>query len=389
MIHLWSPGLFEFKGGIQTFSRYLCESFADVLPDQPQQVFSLHDKRAPQSSELPENQHYTCYGKMPAKARIPYFAASLVAKGLINKPNLIVSTHLNLAVVACYLKRVANIPYWVVAHGFEAWDIQKPSVKNALINADKVLAVSHYTRQQLIDKYPVNPDRISVFPNTFDSARFKVSDKPQHLLEKYQLSKEQPVILTVNRLEAGESFKPYDQVIQALPQIKVQIPDVRYLIVGKGNDRDRLEHYIQDQQLEDTVTLAGFVPDEDLSDHYSLCDLYAMPSKLEGFGIVYLEALASGRPVIASSMDGGADALCNGKLGALVNPESIDEIAETAIRILQKTYSNPLIYSPNELRQNAIATFGREQFNRNLSAELEQFDFHKKTAANLSLIESP
>ena len=387
-IHLWSPGLFEFKGGIQTFSRYLCESLAEVLPQVDQDIFSLHDRQTPVVVTEHPLQGFHCFGKIPAKVRIPSFAAAVLTQGLLKRPNLIISTHLNLGVVAHYLKKLTGIPYWVVAHGFEAWHIQKQSVIDTLVNADRVLAVSHYTRQQLIQNYDIPPERISIFPNTFDSSKFQVAPKPKHLLKKYGLNEKQPVILTVNRLEAGEDFRPYDQVIQALPLIQASVPNIHYLIVGNGNDRERLQQEIIQNNLEQSVTLAGFIPDEDLSAHYNLCDLYAMPSKLEGFGIVFLEALASGKPVMASRLDGGRDALCDGKLGALVNPESIEEIAACAVDILSKTYPNPLMYSPHELRQSAIATFGKEQFNHNLACQFRDFDFHANCLVKTPLLES-
>jgi glycosyltransferase involved in cell wall biosynthesis len=132
-----------------------------------------------------------------------------------------------------------------------------------------------------------------------------------------------------------------------------------------------VETLIQQLNLENYVTLAGFIPDEELCDHYNLCDLFAMPSKGEGFGIVYLEALACGKPTLGGNQDGALDALCNGKLGALVNPDRVQEIAQTLIQILQRQYPNPLMYQPEALRQQVIETFGFEQFQQTLEALME------------------
>lgn len=371
-VHLWTPGLFEFKGGIQTFSRYFCNSLQTEIPEISQHIFSLHDHGYPTTSSPSQVQQFHFAGNIPTKLRIPAYASQVLAWGLFQRPRLVICTHLNLAVVANQLKQISGVPYWVIAHGFEAWKIKKHSVVSALRNADRILSVSRFTRDQLIKNYQLSSDQISIFPNTFDSERFQIRDKPQRLLKKYHLDETQPIIMTVNRLESGEEFKPYDQIIQALPQIRNSIPDVHYLIVGSGNDRDRLERDIEQRGLSDCVTLAGFVSDEDLGAHYNLCDLYAMPSKLEGFGIVFLEALASGKPVMASYLDGGQDAVCDGKLGALVNPESPEEIASCAIKILKQEYPNPLMYSPPSLRQEVINTFGQAQFSRNLSRELIQ-----------------
>ena len=92
-----------------------------------------------------------------------------------------------------------------------------------------------------------------------------------------------------------------------------------------------------------------------------------MPSKREGFGIVYIEALACGKPVLGGNRDGAIDALCHGELGVLVDPDDTHAIAKALIEILQKTYPNSLIYQPELLRQKAIATFGFDRFQQTLT----------------------
>lgn len=370
-LHLWTTGLFDLKGGIQTFSTFFWEALQETCPNLRQRVFCLHDRACPPDLQRSSHQRLHCMGRIPAKVRIPTFGADLFRWGLVERPRLIISTHLNLTTVAYRLKQVAGIPYWTVAHGFEAWDVQKPLLRKSLAHADRILAVSRYTRDRLIAEQGIDPDKIQLLPNTFAADRFQVAPKPVHLLGRYGLSPERPVILTVNRLAAGEDFRPYDQILEALPQIRQTLPDVCYLIVGKGNDRSRLEAEIVRRNLQNTVILAGFVPDEELGDHYNLCDLYAMPSKLEGFGIVFLEALASGKPVLASHLDGGRDAVCDGELGALVNAEDVGAIASTSLEILNKTYANPLLYQPDALRQATIERFGFQQFQKNLAHQLQ------------------
>jgi len=173
--------------------------------------------------------------------------------------------------------------------------------------------------------------------------------------------------LTVTRLASGDRYKGYDQIIRALPEIRRQIPNIHYLLVGKGNDRDRIEAIIDEVNVRDCVTLAGFVPDDELSDHYNLCDVFAMPSKGEGFGIVYLEALACGKPTIGGNQDGAIDALCNGELGVLVDPDNVEKLGETIVEILQGKYSLPILYQPETLRQKVIQTYGFDRFKEYLS----------------------
>lgn len=96
-----------------------------------------------------------------------------------------------------------------------------------------------------------------------------------------------------------------------------------------------------------------------------------MPSKGEGFGIVYLEALACGKPTLGGNQDGAIDPLCQGELGVLVNPDDTQEIAQTLIQILQGTYPHPLLYQPEVLRQKVIERFGFEHFEQTLGSYLE------------------
>jgi glycosyltransferase involved in cell wall biosynthesis len=363
LIHVWSPGLFDFKGGIQVYSSFLLNALQNVYPHARYRVLLTHDRIHSTPDTNP--QFYGC-GQLPASIRIPAFAASVIGWGLRERPDLIVTTHLNFATAAALLKQLVGTPYWAIAHGVEAWTIQRPALKRALSEADRILAVSQFTRDRLLQTQALSPDQISILPNTIDSDRFQVAAKPAHLLEKYHLQPDQPVILTVNRLAAQESFHSYDQILNALPQIQQVLPDVHYVIVGKGDDRPRLEHLIAAKQLQHCVTLAGFVPDAELGDYYNLCDVFAMPSKLEGFGIVYLEALASGKPVVGGC-DGAMDALAHGQLGVLVNPDDTDAIAQTLIQILQKTYPHPLLYQPHALRQAVIDHFGRDRFQQTLT----------------------
>ena len=119
---------------------------------------------------------------------------------------------------------------------------------------------------------------------------------------------------------------------------------------------------------------AGFIPDEELCDYYNLCDVFAMPSKGEGFGIVYLEALACGKPTIGGNQDGAIDALCNGELGVLVDPDNIEQIAQAIVDILQGKHPLPILYQPDLLRQKVIEIYGFDKFKERLALILsDQF----------------
>jgi glycosyltransferase involved in cell wall biosynthesis len=162
-------------------------------------------------------------------------------------------------------------------------------------------------------------------------------------------------------------------MIQALPRILRALPETKYLIAGTGPDRSRIEKLAADVGVQNSVVFAGFVPNARLSELYNLCDLFAMPSKAEGFGIVYLEALACGKPVLAGNRDGSRDALNDGELGILINPDDIEQIASQCISVLQGYHSHPNLFRRGYLRDRVTELFGFEPFKENLAEKLIPF----------------
>jgi glycosyltransferase involved in cell wall biosynthesis len=274
------------------------------------------------------------FGHWPAALRAAAFAWSAVRYARRDQPELIISTHVNFAPVARLMKRFASISFAAVGHGIEVWNIDKASVRDGLRCADQLIAVSEFTKTRMAAAVGVNASRIEVLPNTFDADRFQPGPKPAALLKRYGLASEQPVILTVARLAETEQYKGYDNVLRALPAVLQTFPEARYVIVGDGPDRRRVERLSKGLGVEQKVTLAGYVPNEELSDHYNLCDVFVMPSTGEGFGIVFLEALGCGKPVIAGNRDASAEAVLNGKLGTMVDPEDVAAIAGSILAVL-------------------------------------------------------
>jgi glycosyltransferase involved in cell wall biosynthesis len=374
-IHLWLPNIYESKGGIQVFSAFLLDALLALPFDLNFEVFLKHDSCLflyPDSSiDFDPQVHFA--GTWPMFLRTPVFVTQILSSGLQQHPDLVICTHLNFTVAAYWLKRLLGIPYWTIAHGIEAWDIERPMLKTALGEADRILAVSGYTRDRLLREQNLSPAKISILPNTFDADRFQIAAKPAYLLERHQLQLDQPILLTVSRLSKNEAYKGYNKVLEALPLIRQSIPNIHYILVGQGDDRPRLEQWIARHQLQDCVTLAGFIPDDELANYYNLCDVFAMPSHGEGFGIVYLEAMACGKPTLAGNQDGAQDALGHGELGALIDPDDSTAIAQALIQILQKDYPNPLMYQPEALRQAVIDRFGFNRFQETLSHQIQQF----------------
>ena len=369
--HLWLPNIFEFKGGIQVYLAVFLKALQSLYPHSNYEVFLKHDTRSLPDLSFLTHTKFHFYGTWPLPLRTAVFATQLVGIGLWQRPSLVISTHVNFTSAAYWLKRLAGVPYWVIAYGTEAWNIDRPALQRALHHADRILSISGYTRDRLLKEQNLDPAKISLLPCTFDASRFQIAPKPQHLLNCYRLTAEQPIILTVGRLDSTQQYKGYDKILRALPEMRRQIPNVHYILVGQGSDRPRIEQLIAQLNLQNCVTLAGFVPDDEIGDYYNLCDVFAMPSKGEGFGIVYLEALACGKPTLGGNQDGAIDALCHGELGALVDPDDVDAIAQTLIQILQGTFDNPILYQPESLRKKVIENFGFECFKQRLAELME------------------
>ncbi|GAB4161809.1 MAG: hypothetical protein Fur0046_40400 [Cyanobacteria bacterium J069] len=380
-LHCWVPNLFEFQGGIQRYLQDLLRAIASQ-PHRQTTVFNKRDHTGDGDLDTLPNLDFRYFGAMPDALKTPVFAAGLAAAAWRDRPDLILCGHLHFAPVARALHRLTGIPYWIFVYGIDAWNVQNPLQQAALHAADKIIAIGHYTRDRLLAEQPLDPHKILLLPCMIDAQRFRPAPKPDYLLKRYGLQPDQPVVLTVARLVGGDSpsdpfgkrHKGYDAVLEALPQVRQAMPQVHYVLVGKGGDRPRLEARIAELGLQDGVTLAGFVPDAELCDHYNLCDVFAMPSRGEGFGIVYLEAIACGKPALGGNQDGATDALAQGELGALVDPTDIDAIAQSLIQLLQGTYPNPLLYQPAELRQRAIALYGRDAFTQTLNQLLQESD---------------
>jgi glycosyltransferase involved in cell wall biosynthesis len=136
------------------------------------------------------------------------------------------------------------------------------------------------------------------------------------------------ILFTLTRMDATERYKGYDRVLQATALLINEIPDLKYIIGGSYDkiEKKKIDELIIELGLKDNVVITGFIPDENLKDYFLMSDVYVMPSYNEGFGIVFIEAMYYGLPVIAGNKDGSVDALLNGKLGTLIDPMDIEAL---------------------------------------------------------------
>lgn len=324
---------FDATGGIEKVNRTLMKALHDLhLEHQiPVQVASPYENK-PDERYFPKV-YFTGYG-----GNRWLFMADMVLKN--HSAGYLLVGHVNLAPAALILqKKYPRLKTAVVTHGIEVWKPLSGWKRRFLQQANHIIAVSRFTAEKLVAVQGLGREKISVLPNCPDPF-FKFPDnfsKPDYLLRRYDLQPEQPVLLTIARLHARESFKGYDHVLTCLPGLLLQFPGLCYILAGQYDETEyrRLNSRIRNLGLESKVLLPGYIPDEELGDHYRLADVFVMPSKKEGFGLVFTEALACGTPVVAGNADGSAEALLDGRLGLLVDPDNPAAIAKAIRHNLQ------------------------------------------------------
>jgi glycosyltransferase involved in cell wall biosynthesis len=286
-------------------------------------------------------------------------AAGLLKYLILNKPDHVYCGHLLLVPLVQILCKPLGIPYTVIVHGKEVWNPVSKPLQSGLRNANQIWTVSRYTRDRMSQTHQLDVSKIRLLPCCVDGQQFQPTPKSPELLEKYGLQQAK-VLMTVARLWSGDPYKGVDVTIRALPKIAQSYPDVKYLVVGRGDDQPRLAQLAEELGVSDRVVFAGFVPTEQLAQHYNLADAYIMPSQ-EGFGIVYLEAMACGKPVLSGDADGSADPVQDGRLGWRVPHRDPESVAVACQEILKG--SDPRC-NGTWLRQQALSLFDKPMFSK-------------------------
>jgi phosphatidylinositol alpha-1,6-mannosyltransferase len=301
-------------GGIALFNREFCAALSDArITVIPRVIRGL-------VQEPPPHVHFVAEA---AESPAAYLRA--VAQARRAKPDLVICGHINLLPIAF------GRPLLVV-HGIEAWKQRRLR----LSRCRAILSVSALTRDRLVGWSGYDGPTF-VLPNAVHLEQYGIRAKRHDFIERYRLEGKR-VLLTVGRLEAAERSKGFDQVLEVLDELP---EDVVYMIAGGGNDAARLQARARELGVASRVVFTGLFADEEKQDLYNLADAYVMPSRGEGFGFVFLEAMACGVPVIASKLDGGREALLDGKLGLLVDPTNRAEIRAAILESLQRPRAIP------------------------------------------------
>ena len=242
--------------------------------------------------------------------------------------DLVYCAHLNLIPIARLAAAVANAPMVLAIYGIDAWEPHpRRLVRKMAGSAHHVLSISQVTLDRFRGWQAYPDSSCTLMPNAIHLGQFGMGPKNPALLARYGLAGRR-VVMTFGRLAGSERYKGFDAVLDVLPELVREMPDIAYVIAGDGSDRERLEQKARDLGMAGHVVFTGMVDEADKADLFRLADVYAMPSQGEGFGFVLLEAMACGVPTIASTADGGREAVRDGMLGLLVDPENPAQIID-------------------------------------------------------------
>lgn len=303
-------------------------------------VMSMHDKQA----DSFDNPYFPSEIFRGFGARKIQFVLKALQEGA--RSDVVLLSHINLLSVGWLIKRVSpSTKVLIFCHGIEIWKELSPAKRSMLQRFDEILSVSKYTAAQVNKVQGIPASKCQVLNNCLDLfltlPKNVVSNNS--LKKKYGFAAHDTILFTLTRLASTERYKGYDKVLDAMKSL--QLPNLKYLIAGSCDAEEKalILQTIEEHGLSNNVVMAGFVADEELAAHFMMADMYVMPSSKEGFGIVFIEAMFYGLPVIAGNADGSVDALLNGELGILVDPKSAEAVKDA----IEKVLANPEKFTPN------------------------------------------
>lgn len=241
------------------------------------------------------------------------------------KPDIIHAQSLELSILALISKRILKTPYVVWGQGSDIYlpgRFTRMTSKPIIQNADAVLALTKDMRQKMQGIY----DRdISIVPNGVELERFKIPPRDKR-------KDDAKAVIFVGRLHP---LKGVQYLIEAMVIVHQELPDVKLVVVGDGIERAKLEKFAEELNLNGCIQFTGQLPQESIPRLMHQAEVFVLPSISEGFGIVNLEAMAAGLPIVATNVGGIPDVIEEGVNGFLINAKNSDEIAGKLLILLQ------------------------------------------------------
>lgn len=337
-------------GGIAQYNRDFLSAVASLPEVTNVQVLP---RIAPEKVVVPQDvtQH-------PAVFNSLQYSLKALTLCLRQRPDVIINGHIYHGPLAARLAELFNARLISQLHGTEIWKPLRKRHLNPLKRSKLVLCVSEDTKARYAAQAGVHEHNAIVLHNTVDP-RFTVGDRSS-ARHAFGLTDEF-ALLTVSRLDAREGYKGHDRVIRALSRLNAGQRKLVYLIAGEGDDRPRLEMIAKECGVEEQTHFLGKVSVENLPALYRAADLFALPSTGEGFGIVFLEAMACGTPAIGLAVGGSPDALSD-VYGRAVPPQDFERELQNLIGQLAATTET----EQSLLSLRTVSKFGHPAFRQRL-----------------------
>jgi len=346
-----SPAMFAREGGIERLMRLYLKALGEIceahggLETGSVESLCLSDGVGKTSGDL-----LAAYSGKSLKRHRGFahkkLRFALAALRRARDCDLIVCGHINQLVVA-RLARLFNpkLCYCLVAHGIEVWRPYGCMERWALRGADRIFCVSEFTQSQMLrfDKR-LDSKRLKVVPNALDP---HLTGQDSGTSSNPQSAQPAPTILSVGRLARDDAYKGFDTLIEAMPAVLAECPEARLRIVGTGNDLGRLQALATACGVASAVHFLGRASDDALRSEYAQCTLFALPSRGEGFGLVYLEALTHGKPCIGAKAGAAPEVL--GEAGGLcVGYGNVAELAAAIVELVRHPPETDVLQSRAE-----------------------------------------
>lgn len=331
--------IFRQTGGIQQVNKLLMHVLNNIEDNNAGgkieiNTYSLHDSACPTMST---NSRFPPTYKPFSGSKLRFFCECL---SKILRADLLILSHIHLLPLALILSLIKpRLRIVLLAHGVEIKRRLCFWKRFFLTKRTEIWAVSRstalYMKKELGEEISIKVLNNALPPDFILPDRF---EKPKLLLKKLHLSANDKVLLTVCRVGHHERNKGIEQVIRCIPSLLFKFPKLYYLIVGKteAEEQLRLEAIIDALHIRPHVRFLHFIPPIELSNYYLLADIFVMPSKREGFGIAFIEAAACGRRIIAGNTDGSTDAVLDGTLGTLIDPNNAQQLQKAIADLLNK-----------------------------------------------------
>jgi len=328
-------------GGIQKYNKNIVDFL--IRENIRAFVLSLND-------EINFKRNYLIF-KGFKKNKIKFFIFSIFYS---LKSKKIIIGHLNFWPIIPFIK-IFN-PFsktFLILYGIEAFKKLNIFKKFSLLFLNNFISVSNFTKNKFLENNKFLKNKNFFLLPTYIEFKDKI--------DYFEKLPEGKIILSVSRLDKSEKYKGIDKVIKIMPSILKEFPDAYYIIVGDGDDKGNLEKIAENLNIKGKVIFKGFLSEEKLNFYYKNCDLFILPSKKEGFGIVFLEALSFGKIVIAGNKDGSKEALLNGEIGILIDPDNLEEIKEAIIKVLKREIDKRF-FDSEFLKNKIVEEFSFEKF---------------------------